>query len=201
MWQNVNNEVLSAWFKFQAKIPSRSGVCVQREWQKYTSPSPPLSKDEGLKNIEHSMSIRNLIFGVNIWFVMTVYYKMWQFYYKTWQKFITKCVRFFIIKCDSFITKSDSYYKMRRFYYKLRQYMHHSENLVIKYHEQRFSVKFAFSGQHWTRLSIKECKRIQFLGCLKISISVVKFSTESANERKIYDLLLLIAIYSPKNDN
>ena len=27
--------------------------------------SPPLSKDEGLKNIGHSMSIRNLIFGVN----------------------------------------------------------------------------------------------------------------------------------------
>ena len=26
---------------------------------------PPLSKDEGLKNIGHSMSIRNLIFGVN----------------------------------------------------------------------------------------------------------------------------------------
>ena len=25
----------------------------------------PLSKDEGLKNVGHSMSIRNLIFGVN----------------------------------------------------------------------------------------------------------------------------------------
>ena len=54
-----------AWFKFQGKIPSRSGVCVQGEWQKYTPPSPPLSKDEGLKNIRHSMSIRNLIFSVN----------------------------------------------------------------------------------------------------------------------------------------
>ena len=46
-------------------IPSRFGVCIQREWQKYTPSSPPLSKDEGLKNIGHSMSIRNLIFGVN----------------------------------------------------------------------------------------------------------------------------------------
>ena len=65
MRQNVNNEVLLVWFKFQAKIPSRSGVCVQGEWQKYTPPSPPLSKDEGLKNIGHCISIRNLIFGVN----------------------------------------------------------------------------------------------------------------------------------------
>ena len=65
MWQNVNNEVLLAWFKFQANIPSLSGVCVQGEWQKYTPPSLPLSQDEGLKNIGHSMSIRNLTFGVN----------------------------------------------------------------------------------------------------------------------------------------
>ena len=65
MWQNVNNEVLLAWFKFQAKIPSRSGVCFQGEWQKYTPPSLPLSKGDGLKNIGHSMSNKNLIFGVN----------------------------------------------------------------------------------------------------------------------------------------
>ena len=77
-----------AWFKFQTKIPRRSGVCVQGERQKYTPHFPLLPKDEGLKNIGHSMSIGNLIFGVNILrfqigFVMTVYYKMRQvFYYK-----------------------------------------------------------------------------------------------------------------------
>ena len=65
MWQNVDNEVLLAWFKFQAKIPTRSGACLQGEWQKYTPPSTPLSKDEGLKNTGHSMSIRNPIFGVS----------------------------------------------------------------------------------------------------------------------------------------
>ena len=37
------------------------------------------NKDEGLKNIGHSKSIRNPIFGVNgdtasVWLVMTVYY-------------------------------------------------------------------------------------------------------------------------------
>ena len=52
-------------FKFQAKITSRSGVCIQGEWQKYTSSSPLLSKDEGLQDIGHSMSIGNLILGVN----------------------------------------------------------------------------------------------------------------------------------------
>ena len=65
MRQNVNNEVLLAWFKFQVKIPSRSGVCVQGERQKHTPLSRPLSKDEELKNIGHSMSIKNLSFGVN----------------------------------------------------------------------------------------------------------------------------------------
>ena len=65
MCQNISNEVLLAWFKLQAKIPSRSGVCVQGEWQKYTPPSPSLSKDKGLKDIGHRMSIQNLILGVN----------------------------------------------------------------------------------------------------------------------------------------
>ena len=32
-------------------------------------------------------------------------------------------------------------------------------------------------------------------------ISVLNFSTESAKKPTIYDLLFLIAIYAPKNDN
>ena len=64
--QSVSNEVLLAWFKFQAKISSRSGVCVQGEWQKYTLPSPLLSQDEGLRTLGiHSISARHLILGVN----------------------------------------------------------------------------------------------------------------------------------------
>ena len=39
--------------------------CKFGEWQKCTPLSPPLSKDEGLRDIGHSMSIRNLILGVN----------------------------------------------------------------------------------------------------------------------------------------
>ena len=65
--------------------------------------------------------------------------------------------------------------------------LHHSENLFIKIREQN--------------ISIKQCKKFQFFGCLKIYISVLTFSTESAKERTISDLLFLITIYSPKNDN
>ena len=37
----------------------------QRQRQRYTTLPPPLSKDEGVKDIGHSMSIKNLILGVN----------------------------------------------------------------------------------------------------------------------------------------
>ena len=124
MWQNVNNEVLFAWFKFHAKIPSCSGVCVQGKWQKYTPHSPPLFKDEGIKNIGYSMSIRNLIFGVNSVTVSELfcYNSLLQnatdVIAKCDSYFITKrdsfFFRFFITKCDSLITRCDNYYKMQR---------------------------------------------------------------------------------------
>ena len=45
-------------------------------------------------------------------------------------------------------------------------------------------------------------KKFSFWGSLiKISISVQNFSTESAEKSTIYNLLFLVAIYSPKNDN
>ena len=130
--QNVSNEVL-AWFKFQEKIPSRSGACVQGEWQKNTRPSTRLSKDEGLKDIRHSMTIGNLFLRASS---VTVSYlirydsflqnKMLQILSQNatailLQQYITKCVRFFVTKCDSFITKCDSYYKLQQLYCKMRQ--------------------------------------------------------------------------------
>ena len=105
--------------------------------------SPPLSKDKELTDIGHSMSIANLILGINS---VTVSYLI--HYHNLLQKatdiikkcdsyFIKKCDRsllqnasgFFlqnaavlsqnatvITKCDDFITKSNSYYKKRRYY-------------------------------------------------------------------------------------
>ena len=60
-------------------------------------------------------------------------------------------------------------------------WMHNPDNLPIKYHEQKFCIKFAFSGRHWTEISTKKFKKFQLFMCLiKIWISVLNFSTESA---------------------
>ena len=88
--------------------------------------SPPLSKDEGLRDIGHIMSIGNLILGVNSVTVSylihydsllqnstEVYCKMRQdFYYKMRQFFLQNAT--IITNYNNFITKCDSYYKVRR---------------------------------------------------------------------------------------
>ena len=105
---------------FQAKIPSGTGLSAQEEWQKYTPSSPPLSKDEGLRNIGHSMNIRNLILRVSI--VTNSYLIHYNSLFQNVADIIKKCDSYFITKCNSFITKCGSYYKLRQFHYKLRQY-------------------------------------------------------------------------------
>ena len=40
--------------------------------------------------------------------------------------------------------------------------VHNSENLSIKYHEQKFCIKSEVSGQHWTGMPIEKCKKYQF---------------------------------------
>ena len=73
---------------------------------------PPFSKDEALKNVEHSMSIRNLIFGFNS--VSVSYLIPYDSLLQNTTDVITKCDSYFI-------TKWDSYYKMGQFYNKMRQ--------------------------------------------------------------------------------
>ena len=71
------------------------------------------------------------------------------------------------------------------------------ENLSINVINKNFGSSLLFPG-----LSIEKCKRSQFLGCLiKIKISVLNFSTESAKKKTIYNLLFFTALCSPKNDN
>ena len=76
-------------------------------------------------------------------------------------------------------------------------------NHPIKYHEQKFCIKFAFQGsiEKCIEKSIENCKTSVFGLSTKMSIPVLNFSTESAKELTLYGLLFLIAIYSPKNDN
>ena len=70
--------------------------------------------------------------------------------------------------------------------------VHPSKNLSIKYHEQKFYIKFAFLGQHLTGLSFEKFKNLVFGVLTEISISVLN---------QLNDLLFFIAIYSPKGDN
>ena len=133
--QSVSNEVLLVWFKFLAKIPSRSVVRVQGEWQKYTPPSPSLSKNKVVRDIGHIMSIGNLI--LNISSVTVSYLIHYDSLLQNATYIITKCDNYFITKCgrsllqnaagfllqyatvitncDNFIAKYDSHYKNVRF--------------------------------------------------------------------------------------
>ena len=119
MCQNVFNEVLSVWFKFQAKTPK-----------------------EELKDIGNSMNIGNLILGVNS--VTVSYLIRYDSLLQNVTDIIAKCDSYFITKCNrnllqngscfllqnatvlllnatvntncnDSVTKCDSYYKMRRF--------------------------------------------------------------------------------------
>ena len=105
-----------------------------RESDKYTPPSPPFSK-EALKNIGYSISIRNLIFGVNS--VTVSYLIRYDSLLQNATDVITKCDSYFITKCDrsllqnasgfllqnaavllqnaTVITKCDAYYKLRQY--------------------------------------------------------------------------------------
>ena len=96
--QNVSNKVLLAWSKFQAKLPSCSGVCVQGEWQKCSSPSPPLPKDDGIRDTGYCSSIRNLILGVNS---VTVLYSIhYESLLQNATDIITLCESYFVTKSD-----------------------------------------------------------------------------------------------------
>ena len=101
MYQNISNEVLSAWFKFQAKIPTRSGVLRKID---YNTPVPPtpISKDEALKDIGHNMSIGNLILVVNS---ITVSYLI--------------CYNSLLQNATATLLQNatEVYYKMRRFFH------------------------------------------------------------------------------------
>ena len=65
--------------------------------------------------------------------------------------------------------------------------VHHIDIFFTKYHDQKFYIKTAFPGQHWTGISIAKFCKYKII--------------ESAKVPAIYGLLFLIATYSPINDN
>ena len=81
--------------------------------RKITPPSPPVPKDEVLKDVGHSMSIGNLHLGVNYGFILIHYQSLLQNAIILLQNAIILLQNATVItKCDNFIAKCDSYYKM-----------------------------------------------------------------------------------------
>ena len=99
---------------------------------KYTPPSPPLSQHKGLRDIGHSMSIRNLILGVNS--VTVSYIIDYDNLLQNATGIITKFNSYFIIKCDKSLLQNVSGFLLQNatvitkcdVYYILRQYTHQS---------------------------------------------------------------------------
>ena len=86
---------------------------------KYTPPYTSLSKDEGLKDIGHRMSIENLILGVNI--IMVSYFICYGSLIQNATAIITKCDSYFITKCDRGLLQNASGFLIQNatFYYKM----------------------------------------------------------------------------------
>ena len=93
-----------------------------RDSDKNPPSSPPLSKDEELRDIRHGMSIENLILRVSN--VTVSYLIHYDSLLQNATNIITKCDSYFIIKCDRrFITKCVRFFITKcDFNYKLRQY-------------------------------------------------------------------------------
>ena len=77
------------------------------------------------------------------------------------------------------------YYCYHYYYYYYHHHHHHHHHHYLFF----YSYFFYFSGQYWTGLSIAKCKNSVFRMLIKISISVLNFSTKSPKETTIYDLL------------
>ena len=75
------------------------------------------------------------------------------------------------------------YYYCYHYYYYYYYHHHHHHYLFF------YSYFFYFSGQYWTGLSIAKGKNSVFRMLIKISISILNFSTKSPKETTIYDLL------------
>ena len=73
---------------------------------KIPPPSPPLSKDEGLRDTGHSMNIGNLILGVNN--VTVSYLIHYDSLLQNATDIIIKCDSYFITECDSSLLQNTS---------------------------------------------------------------------------------------------
>ena len=146
MCQNISTEVFLATSKNQANVLSDDYVVGIRQFfnAKEIVFHPP-SREEELKNTEHSMSMavdtkasnfRNQqCRRVHVWFIVTIYYKTRQlFFYKIYQVFYYKIRQLLqnvsiLFPDGTVITKCDVYCKMRR-YIKYIQWLYMNSHIV-----------------------------------------------------------------------
>ena len=76
----------------------------------------------------------------------------------------------------------------------------HSENHSIKHHEQKFRIKFAFQSSIEQTL-YRNMWKLSFWGINKNVNSSTEFQYWISKNLTLYDLLFLIAIYSPNSYN
>ena len=109
--------------------------------------SPPFSKDEGLRDIGHNMSIGNLILGVNS--VTVSYLIHYDSLLQNATDIITKCDNYCITKCDRSLLQNatvllqnatEVYYKMRQFYCKMRQLLQNAT--FIANYDSTYAVQY-----------------------------------------------------------
>ena len=127
MWQNVYSEVFLQSSNFRRKLQAVLEYTF-RERKKILPRSPLLSKDKGLKDIGHIMSIRNLILCVNsvtvsylVHYDCTLLQNATDLITKCDSYFITKCGRSLLQNAPGFLLKNatvllqncDNYYKIR----------------------------------------------------------------------------------------
>ena len=123
--QNVSDEVLLAWFKFQTKIPSFWSIHSVRV-TKILFPSPPLSKDKGLRGIGYSISFANLILGVNS--VTASYLIHYDSLLQNATSIISKCDSYFITKWDRSLLQNAS-----GFFTGFSSFLHYFWYLILLY--------------------------------------------------------------------
>ena len=152
-----NLKLFQKWFKIQSwlKIESRSGVCVQTEWQKYTSSSPPFCKVEELRDMSITW-VSKIVWSVQIHISLIV-----TVYYKTRQVFLQNATAILLQNATEvyYIIHQDFYYKMWQFYYKIQQVLQISTislqnaTVITKcdiYYKLRLYTWYWYSG--WTPL-------------------------------------------------
>ena len=86
----------------------------------------------------------------------------------------------------------------------MNRVVHHSENLSIKYHEQKLCIKFSFSGQYWIGLSIEKFRNSVFAELRLLMTSLIKWLRVCVRTKWLWvriPLLLSISVFNFRTES